>query len=392
MFSEFLYILRGYGVPVSTTEWLAFQGALAHDLAEADMERFYHLGKSLLIKDESRFDRFDQAFAEHFQGAVGRPELKAELLRWLARDVLKDMFSQEELEKMADLPLDELLELFEKRLEEQKEEHHGGSKWIGTKGRSPFGHSGAPNAPAGVRVGGQGSLKRAVKVASKRRFRNFRTDIQLNVRQMTVALRKLRRLGRVGRDDELDIDGSIRKTCENAGDIDIVFQPPRKNSLKLLIMSDVGGSMEPFRKLCERLFTAAHKAQHFKRFRTYYFHNCVYSEVYKDIFRRKGLRFESLVNDTKSDECVIFVGDAAMAPSELFAPGGCIEYWAPNDPPGIEFLTRLRQKLPRSVWLNPLPERTWRHPTIAAVKSVFPMFPLTLDGLERAVDELRRKG
>lgn len=390
MFQEFLYVLRGHGLKVSTTEWLAFQSALAGDLAAADMGRFYHLARSLLIKSEGRFDRFDQAFAEHFKGVAASPELKAELLRWLARTAFSHRFSPDELEAMKELPLDELLALFEKRLEEQKDEHHGGNKWIGTRGKSAFGHSGAEGAPAGVRVGGNGGLKRAMKIASERRFRNFRTDIRIHVRQMTVALRKLRQLTREGRIDELDIDDTIRKTCDNAGEIELSFRPARKNALKLILLSDVGGSMEPFRHLCERMFTAAHKAHHFKRFRSLYFHNCVYSEVYTDIRRRQGIDFKRFLNDTDRDECLIMIGDAAMAPSELWAPGGSIEYWRPDDPPGLEFLAALRERLPRSVWLNPLPIRAWGHPTVAAVSQVFPMQEFTVDGLERAVEELRR--
>lgn len=389
MFNDFLYLLRGYGVPVSTTEWLAFQQSLAADLPGADMNRFYDLARALLVKSEARFDRFDLAFAEHFQGAE-RPEIKAELLRWLAREVHHERFTEEELERIADMPYEELLELFQERLEEQTEQHDGGSKWIGTGGTSPFGHSGRPNAPSGVRVGGSGGLRRAVKIATRRRFRNFRTDIQLNVRQMTVALRKLRRLGREGRMDEIHVDGTIRKTCDNGGEIELVFQPSRKNSLKLLLISDVGGSMEPFRLLCERLFTAAHKAQHFKRFRSFYFHNCIYDEIYRDAGRRDGVSLRRLLQDTSRDECVIIVGDAAMAPSELFVPGGCIEYWNPNERPGLASLQTLREALPRSIWLNPLPRRIWRHPTVSAISEVFPMYELTLDGLERAVDDLRR--
>lgn len=392
MFQEFLYTLRSYGLPVSTTEWLAFQHALSSDLARADMERFYNLSRALLVKNETIFDRFDQAFSEHFRGALARPEIKEEMMRWLAKDVLKDMFSNEELAAMEAMELDELMKLFEERLNEQTEEHNGGNKWVGTGGKSAFGHSGQADAPPGVRVGGMGGLKRAMKVASKRRFRNLRTDIQFNVRQMTVALRKLRRLSREGRFEELDIDDTIRKTCDNAGDIELVFRPSRKNSLKLLLLSDVGGSMEPFRRLCERLFSAAHKTHHFKRFRSFYFHNCIYGEVYTDMARRKGLAFERMINDSSDDECVIIIGDAAMAPSEMFMRGGNIEYWSPDEPPGQEFLTHLKKKLPRAVWLNPLPRRVWNHPTVAAVGAIFPMYEMTIDGLERAIDYLRRRG
>jgi uncharacterized protein len=392
MFQEFLYTLRAYGLPVSTTEWLAFQKALAGDLAAANMERFYNLSRALLVKNETIYDRFDQAFAEHFRGALPRPELKADMMRWLAKDVLKQFFTEAELVALESMPLEELMELFEKRLQEQAEEHNGGSKWVGTKGKSPFGHSGQMDAPPGVRVGGMGGLKRAMKVASKRRFRNLRTDIQFNVRHMTVALRKLRKLSREGQFEELDLDETIRKTCDNAGDIDLVFRPSRKNSLKLLLLSDVGGSMEPFRRLCERLFTAAHKTHHFKRFRSFYFHNCIYNEVYTDMARRKGLAFSQLINNSSREECVIIIGDAAMAPSELFMPGGNIEYWSPDDPAGQEFLLRLKDKLPRAVWLNPLPQRAWRHPTVAAIEAIFPMFEMTLDGLDLAIAHLRRQG
>jgi uncharacterized protein len=392
MFTDFLALLRGMGLTVSTTEWLAFQGALAADLAEADLERFYHLSRALLIKDERHYDRFDQAFLEHFHGVVKSPKIKEEMLRWLARESFGDLLDEAELEALDEMSLEDLMELFEKRLEEQREEHHGGSKWIGTGGLSPFGHSGRSGAPPGVRVAGEGRHGRAMKVAARRRFKNLRHDLTLDIRQMSVALRKLRRLGREGRRDELDIDDTIRATCDNAGEIELRFQPARRNSLKLCLLCDVGGSMEPFRKLSERLFSAAHKARHFRRFRSYYFHNCIYSELFADMGRRRSIALESILRDSDPDECLIIVGDAAMAPSELWSPYGAVEYWLQEAAPGLESVERLARAMPRSVWLNPLPRRVWSHPTVAAIGAAFDMHELTLEGLESACDGLRRKG
>lgn len=392
MFGEFLYILRAYGVRASTTEWLSFQQALASDLMGVNLDRFYELARALLVKSEAQFDRFDLAFAEHFRGVVSKPELKAELMRWLAREVHRELFSEAELEAIASMPLDELIELFKKRLEEQTEEHNGGSKWVGTQGRSPFGHSGQSNAPAGIRVGGEGGLGRAMKIASARRYRNLRTDQSLNVRQLIMALRQLRALTREGRREELDVEGTIRRTCDNAGELELVFHPERRNSLKLMLLCDVGGSMEPFRVLSERLFSAAHKTHHFHRFRSYYFHNCVYSELYTDMARARGVPLGQILKESSKDECVIFVGDAAMAPSELFMAGGNIDYWVRDESVGMDCLKRLKLERPRAIWLNPLPQRSWAHPTIHAIRETFPMFELTLDGLGQAIDCLRRNG
>src|SRR4051794_26301863 len=210
--------------------------------------------------------------------------------------------------------------------------------------------------------------------AERRRFRSLRSDIVLDVRQMTLALRKLRRLLREGAPDELDLDGTIEKTCQNGGDIDLAFRPERRNSVHLTLLCDVGGSMEPFRRLAERLFSAASKAGKFKRYRTYYFHNSIYGRVYKDLERGKGEKIEHVLSEAANDERLIVVGDACMAPSELFSNAGGIEYWAADEPPSLETLERVRKKIPRSIWLNPMPRYAWDHPTVSAVAGIFPMF------------------
>jgi len=388
MLLAFFYTLRALKVPVGTQEWICLMDALSEDLADSSLTRFYHLARAILVKSEALFDAFDQAFLMCFKGLEGHFDLKDELLDWLNRFVdpaLRPALPPG-LEK---LDLEELRRRFLERLQEQTEEHHGGNKWIGTGGTSPFGHSGAH--PSGIRIGGPGGGRSAVQIAEERRFQNYRHDRVLDTRQLKVALKKLRRLDRIGQAEELQIDKTIDLTCKNAGDIELVFEPPRKNQTELLLVMDVGGSMDIYAEMVESLFSAAHASTHFKAFEHFYFHNCVYSKLYTDMGRREFIPTDELFRKFRKSFHVVFVGDACMNPYELFAAGGAIDYWETNRATGIDWLKKIRDHFPSSVWLNPEPERYWQsHPTIHAIGRVFKMYPLSLTGLSEAVDDLRR--
>ncbi|RAL20273.1 VWA containing CoxE family protein [Lujinxingia litoralis] len=392
MFIDFLYLLRQAGIPVSTTEYLALCQALKLGLAHTSLQGFYVLARATLIKRAEHFDRYDQVFAAYFKD---RPlklehqssELQDDLLEWLKEAGPLPALSPEEIARLEGLDLDELRQQFEERLAEQDARHDGGNRWIGTGGTSPFGHSG--HNPAGVRVGGTGQRRSAVQVATERRFRNLRTDLVLDTRQISLALRKLRDLARQGRADELDIEATIEATGKNAGDIEMVFRPPRHNRLKLLLLMDVGGSMTPHTHLTSLLFSAANRAHHFQAFESYYFHNCFYETLYTDMERRQGrATAEVLAGVDESWRCIV-VGDAAMAPTELSAPGGAIDYYHFNEEPGSVWLQRLAHRVPRTAWINPDDPRWWGSYTTRQIGRLFPMFPLTLEGLDRAIAEIR---
>jgi uncharacterized protein with von Willebrand factor type A (vWA) domain len=386
MFSDFFYFLRACGLKVSLTEWLALVRALVQGHARSDLAAFYALARSLLVKREADFDLYDRAFASFFEGVDGHFELDEELLAWLENPVLPPLSAADGAQLEA-LDLEELRRLFEDRLREQDERHDGGSRWIGTGGTSPFGHGG--NNPAGVRVGGSGGGRSAVQIAGARRFRNLSGDRILDTRQIGLALRRLRKLERQGVPDELDLDATIDESARNAGEIDLVFAPERRNHVKLLLLMDVGGSMDPHAQLCERLFSAANKSQHFKRFEYRFFHNCVYERIYTDIAQWRGTPTSELLKEIDTSWSLILVGDAWMSPYELTSRGGAIDYAHHNDTSGLAWLRRLRERCPQSVWLNPEPPRLWQATTIDLVRRVFPMFQLTLDGLGEAVDVLR---
>lgn len=392
MFVNFFFHLRTRGIPVSVTEFLALTQAMEKGLAAASLDRFYSVARSILVKRVEYFDLYDAAFQEFFKdrpwtSPQRREQVSDELLQWLDNPRFLDELTEAQRQALERLDLDELRRQFEERLEEQTERHDGGSHWIGTGGTSPFGHSG--QHPSGLRVGGSGQNRSALQVASRRRFKNLRTDRVLDTRQIGIALRKLRRLTRDGRDEQLDVDATIDKTAKNAGDIELVFRPPRQNQVKLLLLADVGGSMNPHTELTSRLFSAAHRAHHFKAFEAYYFHNCIYETLYQDMTRQKGKATrEVLANLDSSWRCFV-VGDAAMAPPELTQPGGCINYFQYNEEAGITWLRRLREAVPRTAWINPDKPRWWGSYTTQEIATLFPMFPLTIDGLDQAIAEVR---
>ncbi len=384
MFLDLFIDLRTRGVPASLTELLTFHDALGKGLV-TDLDSLYAVGRATLVKSEAHYDAFDQSFLQVFRGIETPVEVRDELREWLENPVAFEGLSPEAIQQLTGLTMEELRERFEEMLREQQERHDGGSRFIGTGGRSPFGSGGVH--PTGVRLG-PGGGRSAVQVAEDRRFRNYRTDVTLDVRQFKVALKGLRRLAREG-EEELDLDGTIDKTCRNAGDIDLVYERSRRNRVRLVLMMDAGGSMSPYAELVSRLFTAAHESSHFKEFDYYYFHNCVYGTVYKDIYSRERVATERLLAKHPQDAKLILVGDACMAPWELSAAGGAIYYYEQNRTPGIEWLGRLRRHFTHRVWLNPEPEGYWNHPTIRAIGHVFDMYPLTIDGLNRAVKKLK---
>lgn len=387
MFVDFFYHLRGYGLKVTITEWLSLMKALAIGHSRADLHVFYNLSRCLMVKREADFDNYDRAFASFFMGVENHFDISDELLEWLSKPELPRELTDEERAKLEALNLDELRERFKELLEEQKERHDGGNRWIGTGGMSPFGHGG--EHPTGVRIGGAGGGRSAVQVATDRRFRNLRSDRILDTRQIGLALRRLRKLDKDEGPEELDIDETIDSSARNAGEIDLVFRPPKRNRIKLLLLIDVGGSMDPHTLLCERLFSAAHKANHFKKFEFKFFHNCVYENLYTDISRWKGEPTSRILKRLDHTWSVCLVGDAWMSPYELTHTGGAIDYYHTNQVTGLDWLRKFRDRCPNSIWLNPEPRRIWNAPTIHLIRQVFPMFELTIDGLTEGIDVLR---
>jgi uncharacterized protein len=387
MFTGFLYHLRSHGLAISLTEWLMLMQALSKGHAHENLTGFYFLARALLIKKESQFDDFDRAFAAYFEGYSSGAELNDEILAWLENPVLPSFDPNEVLSQLADWDFDRLRKEFEERLQEQKERHDGGSHYIGTGGTSPFGHGGAH--PSGIRVGGQGGNRSAVQVASERRFKNLRHDRVLDTRQIGVALRRLRKLALDHQVEELDIEKTIDESAKQAGEIELVFSPPRKNKVKLLLLMDVGGSMTPHTRVCEKLFSAAHAANHFQSFETFFFHNCVYERVYRNMTTGDSVATDDLLKKIDQNWCVIFVGDAWMAPSELTYSNGSVAWGHQHDKPGLAYLKDIKQRSPRSVWLNPENERVWNATSIHMVQQVFPMYPLSVQGITRSIDFLR---
>jgi uncharacterized protein with von Willebrand factor type A (vWA) domain len=385
MFTDFFYVLRSRKVPVSITEWMTLMEALARGYI-TNLDEFYFLARAILVKSEAYFDHYDVAFQEYFAGIETPADIAEQLLEWLKDPLNRLGLTDEELALMDQLDLDELIRELEKRLEEQDERHDGGDYWIGRGGTSPFGHSGSN--PGGIRIGGSGGGGHAVQVASDRRFQNYRHDLILDIRQIEVALKGLRRLTRIGPEDELDLDGTIEAAARNCGDIEFVWQRDRKNAAKVLLLMDVGGSMEPYVLLCSQLFSAAHRSTHFKEFQYYYFHNCVYDNLYEDVTRRETTSTDHLMRTLDPNFKVILVGDATMSPYELTERHGAINYYERNETPGIAWLKRLGEHFTHCVWLNVENERHWNHTTVRMIRSIFPMYPLTVEGLEQAVKKL----
>jgi uncharacterized protein with von Willebrand factor type A (vWA) domain len=388
MFTDFFYTLKEKKVPVSITEWMTLMEALSRGYI-GDMEEFYYLARAILVKNEGHFDHYDAAFQQYFRGIETPSEITEQILEWLKDPINQMVLTDEEKAMFDNMDFDALIKEFEKRMKEQTEQHDGGGYWIGRGGRSPFGHSGYH--PAGIRIGGRSGNNRAVQIAQQRKFKNYRSDLTLDIRQMKVVLRALRQLNRVGPEDELNLERTIDATCKNAGELEFVWQRARKNAVKVLLLMDVGGSMDPYSLLCSQFFSAAHSSSHFKDFQYYFFHNCIYDHVYQDVERSERVSSEYLLHALEQDYKLIIVGDARMSMWELVQRYGAIYYYEQNDTPGIVWLKRFADHFNSRVWLNPTTPRFWNHQTVIAIKKQFPMYEFTIDGMGEAVKKLVTK-
>jgi len=390
MLVKFFLLLKRAGVPVSITELLSLLEALKAGLGEVSAERFYYLARTCMVKDERHYDRFDQVFAAYFKGAQ---DLFALLERelppdWLEKMAVRDLSDAEKAEIEALGGWDKLMETLRQRLEEQKERHQGGNKWIGTAGTSPFGAYGYN--PEGVRIGQSGSRNRsAVKVWDKREFANLDDTVELGTRNIKLALRKLRRFARRGAPTELALSDTIDATARSGGWLDIKMVPERHNVIKVLLLLDVGGSMDDHVKTCEELFSAARSE--FKHLEHFYFHNFTYEALWRNNKRRHNEHISTVevMRTYASDYKLILVGDATMSPYEVTYAGGGVEHW--NAEPGSVWLQRLMKAYPKFVWINPQPQARWRNsPSIEMIREMVEgrMYPLTLAGLDDAIDAL----
>ena len=390
MLIRFFHLLRAAGVPVSITEFLALLEALSLGVTGPSVEEFYYLARTALVKDERHYDRFDRAFAAHFKGVEAAFEALVAKVpeEWLRRNAELFLTDEEKARIEALGGWEKLMETLRQRLEEQKSRHQGGNRWIGTGGTSPFGAYGYN--PEGVRIGQDGSRnRRAVKIWDKREFANLDDSVELGTRNIKLALRRLRRFARQGAADQLDLEGTIDSTARNAGLLDLKMVPERHNAVKVLLFLDVGGSMDDHVRACEELFSAARGE--FKYLEHFYFHNFVYESVWKDNRRRHAERIPlpEVLRTYGADYKLVLVGDATMSPYEILQPGGSIEHW--NEEPGAAWLKRLLSTFPRHAWLNPEPEDRWEWtPSVKITRELMDerMYPLTLEGLDRAMRAL----
>lgn len=393
MLIQFFYTLRAAKLPVSVKEYLTLLEALRAGVLDDDggptVDKFYSLSRTTLVKDEALFDKFDRAFAAYFKGV----ELITDLVRtlpqdWLTRQLEREL-TPEQLAQLKAMDWDELMDTLRQRLQEQNERHEGGNRWIGTGGTSPFGNGGVN--PRGVRIGGPGGQRSAVKVWEQRAYKDYDDQIELGTRNIKVALRRLRRFAREGSELELDLDDTIHKTAANAGMLDIRMVPERHNKVKLLLLMDVGGTMDEHVHRVEELFSAV--KSEFKHLEFFYFHNCVYDHVWRNNRRRFSEKTSTwdLIHKYNRDYKLIFVGDATMSPYEILQPGGSVEY--NNEEAGAQWLQRLTQAFPKHVWINPEPAGVWQYrQSIALIQQLMQqrMMPLTMSGLEQAMRVLNR--
>jgi len=385
MLVGFFLHLKSFRLPVSTREFLTLLEALDARVVTGSLDDFYVLARACLVKDEQHFDRFDMAFGSYFKGVDAVLDIRGEIPdEWLRRELDAHLSDEDRRAAEALGGLDTLLERFWRRLAEQRERHQGGRKWIGTGGTSPFGAYGFN--PEGIRVGADGGSRSAVRVWDERSFRNLDGDVELNTRNIKVALRRLRRFAREGSELELDLDGTIHRTAANAGLLDLHMVPERHNKVKVLLLMDVGGTMDEHVHRVEELFSAA--KSEFKHLEFYYFHNCVYDHVWRNNQRRRVEKLATwdLIRKYNRDWRLVFVGDATMSPYEILQPGGSVEYH--NEEPGAEWLQRLTHTFPKYAWINPEPQGLWGYrQSIAVIQQLVQqrMFPLTLQGLEAAM-------
>src|SRR6185437_2214070 len=392
MLFDFFFTVRKAGVPASVKEFLTLLEALDEGVVHGSVDGFYSLARLCLVKDEAYFDRFDLAFAAYFKGVASIPDaIVAEIPHEWLRKMAERWLTEEEKAKIAALGgWEKLLQTLRERLEEQEGRHQGGSKWIGTAGTSPFGAYGFN--PEGVRIGQDKNREgRAVKVWDKREYKNLDDTVEIGTRNIKIALRRLRKFAREGAEVELDMPDTIRSTARNAGYLDIKMVPERRNKVKLLLLFDIGGSMDAHIRVCEELFSAARTE--FKHLEFFYFHNCLYEKLWKDNRRRHVDTFPTaqLLHTYPPDYKVIVVGDASMSPYEIAYPGGSVEHW--NEEAGQAWMQRMADTYRRLVWLNPVPERHWSYtPSIQLLQQLTSsrMFPLTLGGLDSAMKELNK--
>jgi len=394
MLIDFFYTLRAAKLPVSVKEFLVLLEAMQANVVgpqsdACSMDDFYYLSRTALIKDEKHFDKFDKAFGAYFKGVEMLTDFAADVpMEWLKK-ILENELTPEQKAAIKKMGWDELMDTLKKRLEEQKERHEGGSKWIGTGGTSPFGNSGYN--PQGIRIGGKGGNKSAVKVWDQRAYQDYDDSVELGTRNIKVALRRLRRFAREGAEDELDLDHTIRSTAANAGYLDIKMRPERHNNVKLLLLMDVGGTMDEHVSRVEELFSAV-KGE-FKHLEFFYFHNCVYDFLWKNNRRRFAEKFDTwdVIRKYNKDHKLEFVGDATMSPYEILQPGGSVEY--NNEEAGAEWLQRLTHAYPKFAWINPEPPGVWQYrQSISIIQQLVSnrMYPLTLKGLEDAMRMLSK--
>lgn len=397
MFSKFFYTLKEFGLEITLSEWLTLQEALDKGLCESSLTAFYYMARAILVKSETEYDKFDMAFERDFKAVQHEPELTKQMLRWLDKsDEEPDQrLSNEERYWLSNeetlIEKEDIEQKFKERLKDQDSEHNGGSYWIGTMGKTSFGNTGGN--VGGVRVGGKTGFQSAFAVVGERKYRDFRDDKVLDNRQFQMALRKLRQFSTkldIPK-TELDIDQTIDKTCNNGGCLQIVMEKPRKNAVKLLLLMDSGGTMIPYSTLLTELFQSVHKSNHYKDVKTYFFHNCIYSHLYNTPECENGdwIETEWMFRNLDSDYKVIIVGDAAMAPEELYSDSG--NYRGPNNGlSGEEWLLQLKRHYKKVVWLNPKMapgHAPWREAE-TAIKEIFPMYKLTVNGLNQAMAKL----
>jgi len=392
MLVNFFYGLRTAQVPVSIKELLVLLEAMEKYMAFGSIDDFYLLARTCLVKDEKYFDRFDRAFGAYFKGLENLEDIVEALIPddWIRSEFMKNLSDEEKAKIDSMGGLEELIKQFKERIEEQKKRHQGGSKWVGTGGTSPFGNSGYN--PEGIRVGGESRNKRAAKVWDKREFKNLDDSTELGTRNIKVALRKLRKFARTGAAEELDLDDTIRATANNAGYLDLKMVPERHNAVKVLLFFDVGGSMDPYVRVCEELFSAC--KSEFKHMEYFYFHNFIYDYVWKDNRRRNSevTKLYDVLHTYSSDHKVIFIGDASMSPYEIANKYGSVEYM--NEEAGATWMQRLTSTFENVVWLNPTPEKYWDHTqSIKMTRDLIDdhMYPLTLEGMDRGIKQLAKK-
>lgn len=394
MFIQFFYMLRNHGLNVTFNEWMLLMEALDQGLAQNSLLGFYYLSRAVLIKTEADFDRFDQVFLEYFENIQHFDDIPAEFFEWLKDAKEMKPYDQDEVDRRTNFDLEKLRQMLEERMEQQHGRHDGGQFWVGTGGTSVLGHSGY--AKTGIRVGGEGGMCHALQVAGDREFRDFREDNTLDLRSFQMAFRHLRQYTTQddGPKDQLDLDGTIQETSKNAGYLRLQFERPRKNGVKVLLLFDSGGSMLPYSRICSQLFQAVDQAKHFKDLKIYYFHNCVYEDLYTmpSCIHPYAVSTQWVLNNLDREYKVIFIGDASMAAPELFSMGGSLSYSHYNEESGLSWLLKFKKRFDKLVWFNPIPEEEWEYDygaeTILTIAETIRMHHLSAEGLARGLKYL----